>query len=116
MNIALTSGKNISAKPGTSILESLKQAGIYLTSSCGGKGTCGKCIGRCPAGAITEGGHDKLKCYEYGRVVAKEMTTRLQPLLKPHHRRINGEDNISYPVGCAFCQFGVPCTEKIPAA
>ena len=43
MNIALTSGKNISAKPGTSILESLKQAGIYLTSSCGGKGTCGKC-------------------------------------------------------------------------
>lgn len=43
MTITLTSGKNISAKPGASILESLKQAGIYLTSSCGGKGTCGKC-------------------------------------------------------------------------
>jgi uncharacterized 2Fe-2S/4Fe-4S cluster protein (DUF4445 family) len=43
MNITLTSGKNISIKPGTSILESLKLAGIYLTSSCGGKGTCGKC-------------------------------------------------------------------------
>jgi len=43
MTITLTSGKNISIKPGTSILESLKQAGIYLTSSCGGKGTCGKC-------------------------------------------------------------------------
>jgi uncharacterized 2Fe-2S/4Fe-4S cluster protein (DUF4445 family) len=43
MNITLTSGKSISIKPGTSILESLKQAGIYLTSSCGGKGTCGKC-------------------------------------------------------------------------
>ena len=43
MTITLTSGKNISIKPGASILESLKQAGIYLTSSCGGKGTCGKC-------------------------------------------------------------------------
>lgn len=43
MTITLTSGKNISIKPGASILESLKQAGTYLTSSCGGKGTCGKC-------------------------------------------------------------------------
>lgn len=43
MTITLTSGKNISVNPGASILESLKQAGIYLTSSCGGKGTCGKC-------------------------------------------------------------------------
>ncbi len=43
MKITLTSGKHIKVKPDTSILESLKQAGIYLTSSCGGKGTCGKC-------------------------------------------------------------------------
>ncbi|MBI5663984.1 MAG: DUF4445 domain-containing protein [Nitrospirae bacterium] len=43
MNINLTSGKSISAEPGASILESLKKAGIFLTSSCGGKGTCGKC-------------------------------------------------------------------------
>jgi len=26
---------------------------------------CGKCIKRCPAGAITEEGHDKDKCHEY---------------------------------------------------
>ncbi len=43
MTITLTSGKRIETKPDTSILESLKNAGIYLTSSCGGKGTCGKC-------------------------------------------------------------------------
>ena len=43
MNISLTSGKNIPCTPGSSILKSLKKAGIYLTSSCGGKGTCGKC-------------------------------------------------------------------------
>ena len=43
MEISLTSGKKIKCLPDTSILESLKKAGIYLTSSCGGKGTCGKC-------------------------------------------------------------------------
>jgi uncharacterized 2Fe-2S/4Fe-4S cluster protein (DUF4445 family) len=43
MNITLTSGKSISGDSSTSILESLKKAGIFLTSSCGGKGTCGKC-------------------------------------------------------------------------
>ena len=43
MNITLTSGKTISSSTGESILESLKKSGIFLTSSCGGKGTCGKC-------------------------------------------------------------------------
>ncbi len=43
MNITLTSGKTISSEEGSSILESLKKADIFLTSSCGGKGTCGKC-------------------------------------------------------------------------
>jgi uncharacterized 2Fe-2S/4Fe-4S cluster protein (DUF4445 family) len=43
MKISLTSGKKITCLPDTSILETLKKAGIYLTSSCGGKGTCGKC-------------------------------------------------------------------------
>jgi uncharacterized 2Fe-2S/4Fe-4S cluster protein (DUF4445 family) len=43
MNITLTSGKDIELEQGRSILDSLKKAGIFLTSSCGGKGTCGKC-------------------------------------------------------------------------
>ncbi len=43
MNITLTSGKTIAIKPGTSIMESLKRTGMYLNSSCGSKGTCGKC-------------------------------------------------------------------------
>ncbi len=43
MNITLTSGKTITSDAGASILDSLKKAGIFLTSSCGGKGTCGKC-------------------------------------------------------------------------
>jgi uncharacterized 2Fe-2S/4Fe-4S cluster protein (DUF4445 family) len=43
MKISLTSGKSVTVKPDVSILESLKKTGTYLTSSCGGKGTCGKC-------------------------------------------------------------------------
>ncbi|MEN8263548.1 MAG: ASKHA domain-containing protein [Nitrospirota bacterium] len=43
MNINLTSGKSIKIEQGTSVLEALKESGIHLTTSCGGKGTCGKC-------------------------------------------------------------------------
>jgi uncharacterized 2Fe-2S/4Fe-4S cluster protein (DUF4445 family) len=43
MKILLPSGKSIPSAQNISILKSLKGEGIYLTSSCGGKGTCGKC-------------------------------------------------------------------------
>ncbi len=43
MNISLTTGKSISVAKGESILNALKRHEIYLVSSCGGKGTCGKC-------------------------------------------------------------------------
>jgi uncharacterized 2Fe-2S/4Fe-4S cluster protein (DUF4445 family) len=43
MKITLPSGKIISASAELSVMESLKQAEVYLTASCGGKGTCGKC-------------------------------------------------------------------------
>jgi len=43
MNIKLTTGKSISASKGESILNALKRHEIYLVSSCGGKGICGKC-------------------------------------------------------------------------
>ena len=43
MNISLTSGRSISGSADKSILTSLKEAGIFLTSSCGSKGVCGKC-------------------------------------------------------------------------
>jgi uncharacterized 2Fe-2S/4Fe-4S cluster protein (DUF4445 family) len=43
MKISLVSGKEVLCESGTSIMEALKSEGIFLTSSCGGKGTCGKC-------------------------------------------------------------------------
>jgi epoxyqueuosine reductase QueG len=77
-------------------------------------GKCKKCAQRCPGDAISEEGHDKLKCYLYGQIVQEEMTARLGDLLKPHLRYINGEEQWSYPVGCAFCQFDVPCMQINP--
>lgn len=80
-------------------------------------GTCGECIAKCPAGAITEVGHDKYKCSVYGRKVRDEMCKRpLKSILRPHYEKVNGQQRLSYPVGCALCQFGVPCMDKNPMA
>jgi uncharacterized 2Fe-2S/4Fe-4S cluster protein (DUF4445 family) len=43
MDIHLTNGKVIAAPEGESLLEALKLEDVYVVSSCGGKGTCGKC-------------------------------------------------------------------------
>lgn len=63
------------------------------------KGTCGICMQRCPAEAITTEGHDKPKCFDYIRNV----TT-------PYVR-----DN--YGTGatpCGLCQVKIPCEAKSP--
>jgi len=63
--------------------------------------TCGKCIPRCPAGAITERGHDKDKCREYiGSKPLQEK--RLEYGLK------------AQATSCGLCQTGVPCEHQIP--
>ena len=81
------------------------------------KGTCRKCEERCPGNAIDENGHNKVKCYEYGRKVARKVVVRIGTILKPHIRRVDGKLRpATFPVGCAFCQFGVPCMDKNPTA
>jgi epoxyqueuosine reductase len=78
-------------------------------------GTCKECIEKCPANAITEEGHDKVLCNNYRLKISRKMVPRLQTLLKPHFRKINNQwREESYPVGCAFCQFGVACMDKNP--
>jgi epoxyqueuosine reductase len=63
-------------------------------------GQCGKCIHRCPAEAITETGHDKVKCRNYIRRV-------IEAYVKSHF----GFEGY----GCGLCQTGVPCESKIPS-
>ncbi len=63
------------------------------------KGSCKKCIERCPVGAISASGHDKIKCDAHLRPTTAEF-------VKAHYQ-ING-------FGCGLCQTGVPCESRIP--
>jgi epoxyqueuosine reductase QueG len=63
---------------------------------------CRSCIKRCPAGAITEKGHDKNKCQEYMRNFGYAPT------------KINNYDNDKTIVGCGLCQTKVPCEFQNP--
>jgi epoxyqueuosine reductase QueG len=60
---------------------------------------CGKCILRCPAGAITKAGHDKKKCFNYCYTTSKDY-------IKSHYNLDVG--------ACGLCQTKVPCESKIP--
>jgi hypothetical protein len=43
------------------------------------------------------------------------MNARLGSILKPHWRCVRGElKEQKPPVGCAFCQYDVPCMDKNP--
>jgi len=63
------------------------------------RGTCKKCIERCPVGALSEHGHDKLKCGAYVEVEMKEYVT----------------SHFGFQTyACGLCQTGVPCESGIP--
>ena len=62
------------------------------------KGTCGKCIDRCPVRAITEAGHDKEKCRQH--------LARSREYVQKTYK-FEG-------YGCGLCQVGVPCEATIP--
>jgi epoxyqueuosine reductase QueG len=62
-------------------------------------GTCGACIRRCPAQAISRNGHDKKKCHIYAY---RDIT------------RAVGKQYGVETLGCGLCQTGVPCEASIP--
>lgn len=66
------------------------------------KGVCGACIQRCPAGALSEEGHDKKKCLAY-----------LEGPIVRHAEKAYG---LSGPdaYGCGLCRTNVPCESCIP--
>jgi len=62
---------------------------------------CGKCIPRCPAGAISEKGHDKDKCHEYINSESLKAKRLEYGLVNPSS-------------SCGLCQTNVPCEFEIP--
>jgi len=68
------------------------------------RGICKKCVARCPAGAISEKGHDKVKCGAYLNEM-REIAKR--------QGRTEGYIGKAY-LGCGFCQTGVSCEYHIP--
>lgn len=62
-------------------------------------GSCGLCIARCPAGALSRDGHDKNRCSHYCHtVIAETVTARFGTI----------------QAGCGLCQTKVPCEGQIP--
>jgi len=63
---------------------------------------CRACIDRCPAGAITENGHDKNKCQQYLTGIGYSDALK------------DGYNNDNSIVGCGLCQTRVPCEFQNP--
>ncbi len=66
---------------------------------------CRACIDRCPAGAISEKGHDKNKCQQYLRDIGYSRES-----MKGSY------DNEKSIAGCGLCQTKVPCEYHNPTS
>jgi epoxyqueuosine reductase len=65
--------------------------------------SCRSCIDRCPAGAISEKGHDKNRCQQY-----------LHEMGYSTKSSKDGYDNEKSIIGCGLCQTKVPCEFQNP--
>ncbi len=63
------------------------------------EGRCGACIKRCPAGAISETGHDKDACLSY-------ISTVTTPYVNQHYK--------TGATPCGLCQVAIPCESVRP--
>ncbi len=60
MKVTFTDGREITVAEGESLYEAFKRHEVYITASCGGKGTCGKCRIRIVDGDCSIRSHGKL--------------------------------------------------------
>jgi epoxyqueuosine reductase len=65
-------------------------------------GSCGKCIERCPGGALSASGHDKLRCAGYQATIRSWLVVR------------KDEGYTGKITGCGLCMTKVPCEASIP--
>ena len=80
------------------------------------KGTCAKCVARCPSRALTQDCHNKLLCELIRHRESARVRAELAPFLKPIKRRFLYLPVVDRPIGCALCQYDVPCMDRNPVA
>lgn len=68
------------------------------------QGSCGVCIDRCPAGAVSGEGHDMTKCFAHIYRKAPSVLAERYGLL-PSELKVGS---------CGLCQTNVPCEARIP--
>jgi epoxyqueuosine reductase len=79
-------------------------------------GLCGRCVDRCPAGAISDHGLDKVKCNGMRKTIREEWLAsgRDRDRILPTLQSVNGRRTWRHPLGCALCQCGIPCEGSDP--
>ncbi len=75
MEIKILNGKTLTSEPGKSVYQTLRDNGVYLVASCGGKGVCGKCRVKVLEGKYRTESATKLKKKEIGGKVVLACTT-----------------------------------------
>lgn len=78
--------------------------------------SCGRCIARCPVGAISAQGMDKSRCNEMRLAVQERFTREYGGTFDLQTAPIatQGKTRHGFSLGCALCQCGVPCEGGIP--
>lgn len=67
------------------------------------EGSCGRCVERCPSGALSKQGFDKKRCRTYH--------LHDQPLIL---KQLGRQGYIGPNPSCGLCQVKVPCEDRIP--
>ena len=75
MKIKILNGRTLAAEPNKSVYQTLRDNGVYLVASCGGKGVCGKCRVKVLDGKYRTESLTKLKKKEIGDKVVLACTT-----------------------------------------
>ncbi len=87
MKLSITEGNEIDIREKETIYRALKRNSIFITASCGGKGTCGKCKVRIVEGSFT--------AETYGKLTQKERNSGYVLACKTHAK---GDLSIEIPV------------------
>lgn len=105
LNDGLITSRGIAHRLGSVVTDLLlpptPRSAVHYRANClySRDGSCGRCIDRCPVGALSLSGHDKGRCrdYVYGAVPAEVGARYGVP-----------------QTGCGLCQTAVPCEAGIP--